>query len=472
MRSFSFVSIAEFRKAILAEKGSALVLVLVILTALTILCTLILKGATLHTKAIILSERSLQAFYLAEGAIYKTLWMLSGHEGKGPDWRPVEETLSVFDDHTALVTVSDWGGFLRVTAEVTLGTQCERLRVLVGVAPPHDYDRAIITGGVGYPLVVTGNNRIVGDVLVGMKGVETGTIQGQGFVGSEPVQGRVERAQSPKIPPVDPSQFIRSIQTFQRRLSVPSAEEMLYQDVILDSTFIRAHPVRSLHVGGNVIIQAGGSDPLLPDDFSLSCSGNLTLQGFGNLGNRLQFVCNGQLQVLDAPDLHTGLFYAEKGILLSHSGKVDGQFLSPGDIRVEGQTRLSYPSLLFCGGRLTDEAFRGQIVLAENAHVEGTVCLYPAVTIPERIPDESQIVIGSAAEVRGAIYSSRQTVFEGTLHGCIATEEFSLYVAPTTYVNWLKDATIDRTRLPADYVMPVGFNAQSQFRILEWEEMN
>ena len=61
MPNSPFVTFRRFYKSVRSETGSALILVLVILTTLTILCSLILKAATLHTRAMIQSEQSLKA---------------------------------------------------------------------------------------------------------------------------------------------------------------------------------------------------------------------------------------------------------------------------------------------------------------------------------------------------------------------------------------------------------------------------
>lgn len=454
------------------ELGSALVLVLVLISALTIVCMLTLTGVYSHTRSLIHSEQSIKAFYVAEAAIQKTLWLLSGNMGKDATWRPIQENIEVYDHKTASVTVTDWGGFLRIVAEATWGQRRETICVLAGINPPDDYKYAVILGGVNFPLVVTGHNQIIGDVLVGMKGVETGMIEGQGFMGSDPVQGNIVKIPELELPIFDPSPYQKAFQTLQTGSIQSDLIQTIYQDVIVDSVFMNNTEAHALHVSGDVTLISDGHDPLLPDFFSISCTGNMTVRGIGNLGHGIQLISQGQLEIQDAPMITNGLIYSGQRLIITHNGQLSGQFFSPDQIYIGGSTHLQYPSILFCSGHTINNHFAGDIQIVDKAFVEGAVILCPFIDIPDSMKEDFLIHIGTSAMVKGIVYSTHTTILEGIVHGCVATETFSLYIKPTTYINWLTDATIDRTQLSDSFDLPLGFDIRPRFRIVMWEDFN
>jgi hypothetical protein len=82
------------------------------------------------------------------------------------------------------------------------------------------------------------------------------------------------------------------------------------------------------------------------------------------------------------------------------------------------------------------------------------------------------IKVGDNAHVVGLVYSTNRTSISGTVDGMVMTDHFYFYESPTTYINWLKNARIDRTTLPEDFKIPVAFTNEPRFEILQWYERN
>ena len=167
--------------------GSALVLALVMVSLITVVCCIVLNGSFLQVKFIRRLIHQRQALYLAEAGVAKTVWYLSGNEDRGFWWHPKHEEIELFDGHTAIVSVDPWGGYLSVVSHAEYKGVFRSVRALIGEVPSTPFQNAITIGGTDYPLVVTGKNRIIGDVVVGSKGVQEGWIQGRGLETSEPV---------------------------------------------------------------------------------------------------------------------------------------------------------------------------------------------------------------------------------------------------------------------------------------------
>jgi len=63
--------------------------------------------------------------------------------------------------------------------------------------------------------------------------------------------------------------------------------------------------------------------------------------------------------------------------------------------------------------------------------------------------------IDTNSMVTGVAYSGQYSEIKGTLDGISMTERYWYYRFPTTYLNWLTDAVIDRTRLDFLPVLPI-----------------
>jgi hypothetical protein len=93
------------RHTLFDTQGSALVLVLVMVTVITTIVGAVLMGALLQLRLILREKHRLQAFYLAEAGIYKAIWHLCGNGGRDIFWRPDNETIELFENQSAVITV-------------------------------------------------------------------------------------------------------------------------------------------------------------------------------------------------------------------------------------------------------------------------------------------------------------------------------------------------------------------------------
>jgi hypothetical protein len=452
-------------------RGSALVLALVMVTIVTIICSIMLNGVFLQLKFIRRPIHQRQALYLSEAGIHKAIWYLSGHGGRGPRWRTENERIELFDDHTATVSVRGWGGYLEIISRAEHKRVSRTVRALVGEKPPEHFEQAVIVGGTGYPIVVTGKNRIVGDVTVGPKGVEKGWIKGRGFEGKEPVQGRISRVQSPEMPYFDGVLFTEAFQKYRDLLQNLPGDRATGSDVRVDGEFIGKTQKREIWVDGNATIQDLGSDSLLRGPLLVGCTGDMSVQGRCRMGGAIELVAGGKIRAQDRLTLEDCILFAENGIEIRDDCRMTGQLLSPAGITLKDRTVLNYPSLVYCSGVIKDNSIRGQVSLQDRATVKGTVILCPASTDLPGKRDETSVSLDPNAKHVGVLYSSHFTQQQGTVYGNVSTGQFHLYVPPTTYLNWLRDATIDRSKLPDAFLMPLLFSTDPDLDVLVWEEV-
>jgi hypothetical protein len=47
------------------------------------------------------------------------------------------------------------------------------------------------------------------------------------------------------------------------------------------------------------------------------------------------------------------------------------------------------------------------------------------------------------------------------------TNAFYFYYSPTIYINWIKDAVINRNILDSEYNMPLGFDVEPDLTVIQ-----
>lgn len=148
---------------------------------------------------------------------------------------------------------------------------------------------------------------------------------------------------------------------------------------------------------------------------------------------------------------------------------MNAQLISKGRIQLRDQVYLTYPSMVYT----STTTFLGEqqevIHLQDESTVDGTL-VYPIETGTFN-QEQFRIKIDENALVRGSIYNQGQTELAGTVYGSVLTKQFFFYESPTIYINWIKDAEIDITKRPQDFIVPIGFSDSTKYVILHWKEV-
>ncbi len=448
------------------ERGSALVTVLIMVTALIIMSGALLKAFSLHYSSARRDLNRIQAFYFAEAGIYQALSRLSGNDGYDWNWRPQKEQISVANNQTVEISITERGGFLIITSSVQYHHQHKQLQVQVGQNIPNAFNQAIILGGTDYPLVVTGNNRIIGNVTVGTSGVKPGSIKGSKFIGQKVVEGTINRVSPPKLPQFDAALFIRNISTYRQLLK--SSLKRVPDNFSKYDSLGNTSKNRILIVQGE-IDSSVVSDSLLTGPLTIISDGNLLLSGFIKFGNPVNIVARGKVEITDSVFLDDVVVYSDTTIVVSGNVRGAMQLITQGDILVSGQAQLEYPSVLFTSGHVVANRLVGSITIAENANVTGSVILNEYIAKEENnIRRQSKVEIAEKAQVTGLIFSTNHTTISGQVNGIVIADHFYLYASPTTYINWLKDAYINRRNLAAGFKLPLMFTENPSLEVVAW----
>lgn len=456
--------------------GSALLLVLVIIMVLTTIIGAVLMGNFMQRRLFVKELQKIQARYLAEAAVYKTLWYLSGNGGRDVRWRPQKESIRLGEGQEARVSVTEWGGFLRVHATVILKNTIngrsrevgESVQALVGETLSPPFRQAIHIGGTSYPLVVTGKTRIVGDVMVGREGVKTGRIKGRGFQGPNVVDGRITRQSQPHMPPFRAGLLQKAFRQFRTALSSPSGPDVYEPLTIRAAEELDRDVLRNIFIHGDLQIMLDANDQFA-GPYRFVSAGNITIRGDSRLLERIELIAAGKIFIVGQARIKDCILYAQEGIEISEHAQIEGQFFSPTEIIIKGDAVLEYPSLIYCSGKIENGSLRGLISLDDRSVLRGTSILAPLQPRENLHRNQMRLVVAKNAKIAGAVYTSSNTELHGVVIGSVVTNKFYLFVPPTTYLNWLRDATVDRTKLPGRFRLPIVFSEKPKLDIIKWE---
>lgn len=449
-------------------RGSALVFALLMTTVLAVICAIVLRMEFFRLSFINKKIHKKEALYYAEAGIYKTLWYLSGHEGYTKDWRPQREPVETLMDKICYVTVKEWGAYLEVSSLINYKGITDSIQVTVAEKPSSIYSQAVVVGDSEYSLVVTGENKIIGDVEVGRKGVETGKIEGKGFVGKTPVQGTIRRRDNPRLPFFNPSLFHKVYDTYEYDLQYEQDCIIFHHNLYLTDEIIQESEPGDIYVNGHIFITDSLLRKPLRRPLKLIATGSIFITDSVSIREKVEIIAAEKIHITDRASLEQGIIFAQGGVEISGQSSVSAQIFSGKDMVIKEHAVIKYPSILYSSGWVDDITLRGKIVIQDNARVMGTVILYPYERDLSVQKQETIIHILPGATVGGVVYSHHFVDLKGCVYGTVVTSSFYLYRSPTSYINWLKDAVIDRTQLPDGFLMPLSFRSDPEYEVLFW----
>jgi hypothetical protein len=407
------------------DEGSALALVLTVLTILTVLFGTVLLVHVAQSRFVRRDVYRLQARYAAEGCLARALAAWAQAPGES------EETEADCRRSSRL-----FGGFVRVELEARAGPARHQIDALVGFVLPESLQGAILLADPHGQLHLAGRTIVRGAIRAGPLGVQTSVLDGRVFSGE--VDGPIYREAVPTLPAFDARGVIAQRNRFQTWIAGEASSEGASDGLMIvrgetlqygtaDSTVFR-HPV--------VI--------LARDDLRLT--GSLRLKSGSIL------VAGGDLEISGEVSGEGVLAYAGRTIEIAGRADLSAQLVAEARIRVADHARLTYPSLLLVVGETGEEGSSAEIRLTDDAVMDGTV-------LTPEIDGEAigRVIVEAGATVRGLVYGAGQTEIAGAVLGTVATRQFHFYASPTHYVNWLRDARIDRLARPAPFHLPFGF---------------
>ncbi|MEM9664648.1 MAG: hypothetical protein AAF970_06935 [Bacteroidota bacterium] len=447
----------RLRLALLEKEGGMLMQVLVLIVLFSGLVGLILLLHLMQYRFIRQDVHRARAEYLAEAGVYAMM----DHLQRDPTaWAGVDTLLSVRSEGDVRVQVEPFGGYLWLRATSRVNRSRAVLQALVGQRPGAPYETAIYQWDTESSLNVAGEAHVKGDVVVGPRGLITSSFRGFPFTGS--VDGTVFTTPDLEPPVLDLTLLEVTLAQGLTLLAAPPPNSALS----LPEGIPPLLQEQDVHVVPGDLILGPADSLFLASARTVVATGTIEVVGPLSFAPGVRLIAGETMRLSGQIVGRDGLFIGREGVDLRGVRRCSGQFLSPRLIRVAGATHLDYPSVLYVGGEATD--VDGGLVLADQAQVDGIVVHPPLEEEP--VLRRGRIIVGDQAQVRGAIVNGHETELHGLLEGTLLTYQLYFYDSPSDYVNWLRDATVDVSQRPLEYLVPLGLGAAEtpRLHVLRW----
>lgn len=324
---------------------------------------------------------------------------------------------------TSEIMSKNWGVY-RVVVASSHHNNNEVLRTaLVGY-------RDIIKGPALYlsdhnkKLVVCGDTKVEGKVMIPKRGVDRGYIAGKNYRGQELIYGSIGQSDR-YLPSINLDQSAFELQSYMKDATRLESCEKDSSFSFLDKTNVFS-AIEPIYLRNNL-------------------EGNLLIHSFDSIFIASESKLNHV--ILIAPVIHF-----EKGFV----GCV--QAIAEKRITCDEMVQLNYPSALVVSEKEHANSLANGIYLKENDLVLGGVLLYS-----ER-PDSRKAMLLDIqkATIGGLVYNVGETEIQGTIIGSLYTNELTLHAGGGGYSGYLLDATISSEKLPDDFATPRWIKSEDE----------
>jgi len=185
---------------------------------------------------------------------------------------------------------------------------------------------------------------------------------------------------------------------------------------------------------------------------SVFVDGSVEIAGRTRLSGLIELIAGGAITVGDSAVVDNIILSGEDSVVVRDVAKSSAILISAGSIMVRDRATLTYPSLLLADVPDAGPTRPGGIFLRSRGALE-SVC-YLREKPFHGFATERFLYVDTLTQVRGTLVSQSHTDMRGRLEGSSLTERYYFEYPPTTYINWLKDAYIDRGKLDFTPVLP------------------
>ncbi len=329
-------------------------------------------------------------------------------------------SLEFLEDQNSTTTLikRHWGVFDRVTASSKVKNEYFQRSALVGYQNKNL--KALYVKDNFNSLVVVGNTKIEGDVMLPRQGIKPGNISGVSFYGRELIFGK-QLTSGDSLPIINNKKYLKEFMEQGPMVSVKrmgwTPNMKLYQEFSKESIFIEG--------GGNIILD------------QVELGGNIIVQS------------NQKITVRAGASLENIILMAPR---IEIEKQVEGSFqaIASEQIIVGKNCKLSYPSALVVY-KLEDEKNKAQeasIEIRQGTQFRGVIVY---LSDDNKGNYNSQVRIGKDVLVKGEIYCDKNLTLEGNVQGMVTTNNFILPTPGGTYLNHLLDVEINANKLNEQY---------------------
>lgn len=348
---------------------------------------------------------------------------------------PTEIRFSDFDEEKTIITKKHWGVFDLAIIRSTLKNETFQKIGLLGSF--NDNRKALYLQENNQPLLVVGNTKITGDVVLPRKGVTTGNISGVSYYGDALIYGNIKTNAS----------------------TLPSINNLNYITQITDD--FPLDELKEIDLNDGLQLQNSFEKETLGfvTDVPLDMR-NMSLKG------NIVIISRVQIRVFPSAKLEDVILVAPKVIL---EPGVDGncQIFAKEKIWIKEQVSLNYPSSLVV---IDDRKLKGKdrevkIEIEKNTQIKGAVLYYNK---NKESDYTTQVVLDEGAKVVGEVYCNKNFELAGSVDGFVYTDNFIANQAGGIYINYIYNGQISAKAIPEQY--NGLFVETDQIKVVKWLE--
>lgn len=278
---------------------------------------------------------------------------------------------------------------------------------------------ALYLSGSNKPLALCGKTVIKGDVKLPKQGVKRAYIEGQNFIGSKLVDGKIGISSNAILP-----------------LHIDAKDRIAQWN----SPALKPQNGVILNAIGELRERQGSPDSILV----VNANNRLNLLGFEK-ANWTIFRSSSSIEVPPGISLQNCILIAPS-IVFESGFRGNVQCFAHDSILLNKDVILDYPSNLV----LSAKRPKSQIRIMESSHVYGSIVVDMKSNLPQK--NWARLKLDKEAIATGEVYVNGITEMKGVIEGKLTTRLFYLKTPSSVYENHLLNVTIDRSRLPYGFV--------------------
>lgn len=345
--------------------------------------------------------------------------------------------VDLFNDGKNMVylTKKRWGVLSLLHASASWSKRKFNKTALTGIDLNTPSPIALYLADQNKPLAICGNTRLVGDCYIPKNGVKRAYIEGKSFSGTQLIDGK--KHQSSRNLPLINDELTSIKNSLSNATSNDSVMEWSYffnMDTISNSF---TNKTLVIHANNNISI----AQKVIKGNIRISSLQDITISSSTYLENVL----------LEARNIH-----------INQGTTLNLQAFATDNITIGKNCNLTYPSVLAI---LSQENKTKNITIEEECSINGAVILYQK---NRNRKQKSILSIAKNTSITGQVYASDILELKGDVNGSVFCNTLMLKTSSSTYENHLLDASINRKKLPKDFI-GVELTAGNQpQKIIKW----
>ena len=441
------------------QRGTALAIVLVLITLLTVAGNLVLRQMRVNFLISNQLNRRFQLEHLAIGGLHQIVNMLREHQ------LSLDFQFHEIVPGRCVARQQQSGLYTDILVLAFEREDTVRVNGILGHSADKLFPAALMIVGQSPRLVISQGTIIDGDVLLNHGDIS----YSPPFVARhEPILGRINLH----------NEFQDTLLNIERLEGIFSS----FSTILENSSF--TYPMLSdgsysvsdladydrVYVDGDLELFGNRADTLYLEELCVKY--NLKLGGQVVIAPGSRMIVGNNVFISDSTTALGVTVHAGRGIYFQDFSETEGQFLADQQISVTGNSNVKFPSLLCVPVNWEKVLGEPEIVIGDAATFQGCVFLYDHENdqyFSRQRLFQGKIRVGPTATFSGGIVSEGVAEFYGSVAGFVYCHNIEQMDKRTRWTNYLQDTQLLRSRISPRYPLPPIFSELTNLEILEME---